>query len=147
MSDSSSNPYSNQFSEEWTTPEHLDEDPKYVKDKEEDASDSPMSLPSVNRPSTPIDATWVAIPISHIEFNAMRLANDPGFLAKQWVLGIELSNDQRWWRDIYASVSVHQELGPVVLCRNESEVDSFQFGRQESSLSFTWDYRRAPRAL
>lgn len=85
------------------------------------------------------DSVLVAVPINAWEFNAMRLANDPVFLARQWFADIEVGPSQLFWRDMFRLVAHHHYHGPMVVCESARQYAAFELGRCEASMSFTWE--------
>ncbi|KAJ5635787.1 uncharacterized protein N7484_009100 [Penicillium longicatenatum] len=105
-----------------STPESTDLSAESVMD----SSQSSDGCESVIPPRSPAEPLKVAITINAWEFNAMRLANDPVFLARQWFSDIEVGPDQRWWRDMFDRVAFHHLQGPMVLCESEAEQVAFE---------------------
>ncbi|KAJ6090359.1 hypothetical protein N7486_009174 [Penicillium sp. IBT 16267x] len=105
----------------------------------ESIMDSVMKSPRESPDSISGDSVMIAVPINAWEFNAMRLANDPVFLARQRFADLPVGPAQRWWRDMFKFVVFHHLQGPMVLCYNETEQEAFELGRCDASMSFTWD--------
>ena len=107
-----------------------------------ESSDNMISsdgIESVTQPEVPDNSVLVAVPINAWEFNAMRLANDPVFLAHQWFSDIEVGPSQLFWRDMFKLVTHHHLHGPMVVCETAKQYATFELGRCEASMSFTWE--------
>lgn len=107
-----------------------------------ESSDNMVSsdgIESVAPTEVPDNSVLVAVPINAWEFNAMRLANDPVFLARQWFSDIEVGPSQLFWRDMFQLVAHHHRHGPMVICETAKQYAAFELGRCEASMSFTWE--------